>query len=120
MHQSMMVTANNFTVPWDNLQNENYFKQRRIWKKVDNAPLRKCLKTRKSFQILNTLSQPLSVLGVWISPHYMLVQTHEEITTSSTTGLNRLLTVGGKKKWAYRVKTVFEEKSMYDAAFQNY
>lgn len=68
----------------------------------------------------HTLTQPLSVLGVWISPHYMLVQTHEEITTSSTTGLNRLLTVGGKKKWADRVKTVFEEKSIYDAAFQNY
>jgi len=44
----------------------------------------------------HTFTTP-SVLGVWISPRYMLVQTHEEITTSSTTRLNRLLTVGGKK-----------------------
>lgn len=53
----------------------------------------------------HTLTQPLSVLGVWISPRYMFVQTHEEITTSSTTGLNRLLTVGGKR--ADRVKKRF-------------
>jgi len=50
----------------------------------------------------HTLTQPLSVLGVWISPHSMFVQTHDEITTSSITGLNRLLTVGEK--------SVFEEK----------
>lgn len=64
----------------------------------------------------HTLTQPLQVLGVWISPRYMLVQTHEEITTSSTRGLNRLLTVGGKK-CADRVRKVLEEKTVYDAAF---
>lgn len=60
----------------------------------------------------HTLTQPLSVLGVWISPHYMLVQTHEEITTSSTTGLNRLLTVGGKKNEQIELKQ-FLKKNQY-------
>lgn len=43
--------------------------------KVDNAPLRNVWKQWKVSNTEHTLTQPLSVLGVWISPHYMFVQT---------------------------------------------